>query len=45
MDAIGTFLQMLLGFLLRLLELLVSFFIAALNLILDFARSIVGMVQ
>lgn len=37
-------LQQILGFLLQLLQLFVAFFIAVLNLILDFARTIVGTV-
>gem|GEM_PF-3546896 len=36
------FLQQVLGFLLKLLTLFVSFFISILNLILDFARTLVG---
>ena len=37
------FVQQLLGFLLQLLTLFVSFFISMLGLILDFARTLVGM--
>jgi hypothetical protein len=36
---------MLLGFLLGLLELFIGFLIAALTLVLNFARSIVGLVS
>jgi len=42
MEALSGLLAMLLSFLLRFLELFVGFLIQALNLILDFARSIVG---
>jgi len=45
MQGINDFFQMLLAFLLKLLELFVSFWIAVLNLVLDFARSIVGLVS
>ncbi len=45
MDGVNTFFQMLLAFLLQLLELFVSFWIAVLNLVLDFARSLVGLVS
>ena len=44
MEAITTLLQMLLGFLLGLLELFISFLIQALTMVLDFARSVVDLV-
>lgn len=44
MDTIITIIKSLLAFLLRLLELFVGFVIAALNLILEFARNVVGLV-
>jgi len=43
MNGLETILQTTLQFLLQLLELFIGFFIAALQLVLDFARSIVGM--
>ncbi|MFZ2887185.1 MAG: hypothetical protein WA021_05195 [Minisyncoccia bacterium] len=45
MEGLQGMLGMTLSFLLNLLELLVGFFIAALNLILDFARTLAGSVQ
>ncbi len=45
MDGLNNFFQMLLGFLLQLLELFVGFWIAVLNLVLDFARSLAGLVS
>lgn len=45
MNGLDGLLQQILAFLLQLLTLFVSFFIAILNLILDFARTIVGSVS
>ena len=45
MDTVVHILQTLLAFLLRFLELLVNFIVQALVLLLDFAKSIVGMVS
>ncbi len=45
MDPISTFLHMLLSFLLQFPTLIVTFFISVLDLVLQFARSVVGMVQ
>ena len=43
MDTLPAVLQMLLGFLLQLAELIVSFLISALTLFLQFFRSLVGL--
>lgn len=45
MDSLSVFIQTILGFLLSLLTLIVNFCIAALQLILQFAQSIVGLVH
>jgi hypothetical protein len=45
MEAISAFFNTMLSFLLRLLELFIGFWIAVLQLILDFARSLVGLVS
>lgn len=45
MDTIITMLHSLLAFLVDLLELLVNFLIAALNLVLEFAKQIAGTVN
>lgn len=44
MDPIGNIISMLLKFLLQFLELFVTFVISALQLLLSFARAVVGMV-
>lgn len=45
MEAINTFFSAILNFLLQLLQLFITFIISVLTLILDFARSIVGIVS
>jgi len=45
MDAVADILKTLLAFLLKFLELLVSFFVQALMLFLDFFRTLVGSVS
>jgi hypothetical protein len=44
MDTVVTIIKQFLGALLSLFELFVNFAIAALTLILDFARSIIGLI-
>lgn len=44
METISEIIKKLLEFLLRLLELFVSFVVAALNLVLEFARHVVGLI-
>ena len=44
MDTIATLFESILRFLLQLLELLVNFLIAGLNLFLEFARGVVDLV-
>lgn len=45
MDAITNILHILLNFLVRLVELVVGFLMAALQLLLDFVRSLAGSVS
>ncbi len=44
MEPIAVALGMFLGFLIKMLELFIGFLVAALTMVLDFARSIVGLV-